>query len=853
MKFLKKLTLFIIVGTLISAYFILQTPSMLKISNPYQKLNTGILMESPFLESNRGLFGYALVSENNFLKLYLNSNTTQFAVIDKRNDHVWYSSVFTSDTSATLTTRNLQKSTIALRYLETDNTTKSINNYELSILPKTFEIIQNDDGFKIIYTLSDSLPKGFWFPTEISADRFEEKIINPFYNYEFDEFEEFTRAEMLRVLNNYYRVKEDDTSVYRLTIIRQDQTASDIGKIEVEELFYLFYVIGTYGNDIDEAGQYLETYNFDDVIFDNTQFGFEKRITNPEFVIPLKVTLNEDHLEVFVDHHAIIEKEPYEIISLRVLPYFGAQSLNVEGYMLVPEGSGALIELNNNKTTLRNYETFVYGKDMTNMNPLLSVEDIGSKMPIYGIQANTNSFLAIVEDGQHKLKITAEISGKSDRFNKVIPEYTFRDEGIYFLTDNGVKIWNQDRNLHSISTKYYFFSEEEANYSSMAHLYGKYLASIYQMMVQNEFNRGIALDIVGSYDLEDYFLFFPYKKIETLTTFKEAEIILQYFIDENIDTLDISFIGWFNDGIHHKIASNVEIDSVMGSIDDLIAFDQNNDNVNIYFDVNYMTAYQVPPLYSDQNFSRIVGGSINEQFPYDISSRLQNLSKEPTYYLKYQTIQENMLKTIDDFDKHNINSISLRQLGNTIYSDFHRGFYINRSDALNFQESALFNLSTQKNLMLNFPNTYAIAFAEYIKDMSFLGSNQRIVDQSIPFYQIAIAPYKRFSIPSINMNQREANTYYLFKAIETGAQLKFTLTYDDTSHLIQTPYNLYLATQFDKNKDTIIDLYNRHLKILGNQSYIINHTYVSDDIVIVTYSDQTTIELNYKALTFRIL
>lgn len=854
MKIVRKTAIFILIPMVIFGFFYIQSPSKLDIEYLVHGNPSDLLMETQYYSSDRRIFGYENVTENNFLRLYLNPNTTQFAVLDKRNNHVWYSSLFTSDTTATLSTRNLQKSTLALTYLETDNTTKTINNYEFSISPETFDIEYVENGFILNYSISDSKPKGYWFPTEISLERFEEKVINPFYDYEFTEEDEFTRSEMLRVLNNYYRAKEDDPSVYRLTIIRQDQTASNIGNIEVEELFYLMYVIGTYGNDVDENGQILETYNFEDVNVDNEAFGIEKTQTNPEFFVPLEVQLKQDSLEIFVDHEKIIENEPYEIISMTVLPYFGAQPKSEDGYMIIPEGSGAIIRLNNDRTQLRSYESIVYGNDMTTLNPTLTISDVGSKMPIFGLKIEENSFLAINEEGHHKMKVRAEISGKNDRFNKVNSEYLFRDEGLYFLTDNGVRIWNEERDLFSITTKYYFFSETEANYSSMARLYGSYLSSKYQIEANLEDRRGLALDIIGSYDVEDYFLFFPYKDIQVLTSFEQTQMILDTLVDSGIDIIHASYIGWFNNGINHEIASRIIPDRELGNIHTFIEYDQDNPNVRVHYDVNYMVAYERPFLYSNNHFSRIVGGTINEQFPFDISTRLRDKSKDPMYYLKYQTIQSNIEDSKVDLTKLNIESISLREMGNNLYSDFHRGFFVTRNQALEFQEGMIMQLNKEYNMMLNFPNTYAVAFSNYIKNVSYIGSNQRLADQSIPFYQMAIAPYVSYSIPSLNMNQSEIDMYYLFKAIETGAQLKYTLTFEDTSHLSQTRYNIYLSTQFEKNKHKIEALYQTYINILGDSnSYIISHEINNENIVVVTYSDDRKIELNYNDFSYRLI
>ena len=49
------------------------------------------------------------------------------------------------------------------------------------------------------------------------------------------------------------------------------------------------------------------------------------------------------------------EEHTFPIVFVEVLPYFSAAGLNDEGYILVLDGSGALIYLNNGKTWTSTY------------------------------------------------------------------------------------------------------------------------------------------------------------------------------------------------------------------------------------------------------------------------------------------------------------------------------------------------------------------------------------------------------------------------------------------------------------------------------------------------------------------
>lgn len=54
-------------------------------------------------------------------------------------------------------------------------------------------------------------------------------------------------------------------------------------------------------------------------------------------------------------------------MDIDLLEYFGAAGPEEEGYMFVPDGSGALIMFNNGKVNAPAYIGYVYGEDKTNL------------------------------------------------------------------------------------------------------------------------------------------------------------------------------------------------------------------------------------------------------------------------------------------------------------------------------------------------------------------------------------------------------------------------------------------------------------------------------------------------------
>ena len=107
--------------------------------------------------------------------------------------------------------------------------------------------------------------------------------------------------------------------------------------------------------------------------------------------------LDGDKLVVEVPLKEIEYKENYPIYYLNVLPYFGAGSTKDEGYMLVPEGGGALINFNNGKTAQNSYYANMYGWDHA-QNREAVVHETETYFNAFGIARNGSSFLCVMEE-----------------------------------------------------------------------------------------------------------------------------------------------------------------------------------------------------------------------------------------------------------------------------------------------------------------------------------------------------------------------------------------------------------------------------------------------------------------------
>gem|GEM_PF-2252988 len=852
-KIMKKILIASFLLVFAASTYALNVPPKLGVRDLYSSSAVPTLMNDEFGNFDTGVIGYSKVAENDFLALYLNASTSHFAVKDKRNNHTWFSNSTRFDPLArTETQRNLQKSTLMVTYLKFDNTTGTMNNFQFSINYKrdfadAFTIEMIDNGFKVLYRMADREPRGHWFPAYISKERFIELIQTPVFT--------FGNMTDRRNLEQYYGPMADNEDIYVIRQLTLDEETGmyDMTKLsgaQVATLFKLFYQIGYYGNKKDASDNYIEEYTLEDVEFDNAEHEVFVVTRQPEFEIPIEIKLNEDNLDARINYSGLVEKNGYEIVSIRLLPYFGAADLDKNGYLLIPEGSGGLIRFNNQKTVTASYASSIYGEDVTEIPDTLLQKDVGSMIPIFGLKSNENAMLAVIENGAAHSVVRADVGAKLDSFNKIYNEFVFRQSGTYQLALNKIPIWNKNPYVYSPNVKYYFFAGEKANYTDMAQLYGEYLKHKYRLTLLEEHPLAMHLDLLGSYSYDDFFMWFPVKKTGTLTTFAQATKIVEELKASGVDEQVLRYIGWFNEGIRHSVPNNITLDSELGSRKAFQTFysKMEGHGYPVHYDVDFVNTYASGAFYTSKNYSRVIGGLPAKFYPYDKATLRANTMLDPHHLSSTAAIDANTTKFEKNFARLGVDGISFRSLGNTLYGDFSINRQVSRIQNVLYFQDIVAKFHSYDIMMANV-HDYMLFFVDRIVDLETRSSNLIVADEAVPFYQIAIAKYIPYAMPSFNMYDRYEKDLYVLTALATGSNMKATLSYQNPTVLQDTVFLDYYQTYYESQKAFIIDAY-MSLKNAGiDGHHLIRHETISNGFVKVTYSNQKMFWINFNENT----
>ena len=169
-----------------------------------------------------------------------------------------------------------------------------------------------------------------------------------------------------------------------------------------------------------------------------------------EMEIPLEIVLNNDGtFTATVPTEQIKENRPendeegntgYQLISIHILENLGGTDRSSDGMMIVPDGSGAVINYNNGALAGDNntFEAAVYGRDMA--VGLLTAEPVEEQvtMPVMGRitrgEQGDNGLVMIATSGDEFATVHAAVTGQNvTDLNNCWFEFMMRTTDKYFM------------------------------------------------------------------------------------------------------------------------------------------------------------------------------------------------------------------------------------------------------------------------------------------------------------------------------------------------------------------------------------------------------------------------------------
>ncbi len=833
----------ILLAVIILCSTVLSNSVVLAVKNDNSKDITAIENYIPSdVEHTAVSLGFIPVISNKNFTLFYKQETAEIAVYNRNQNEVIYSNPQDVSDEITGVSYHRMKSQLYVTYYVNNTQAKYYSSYYDSVSYGQAKAKIKDDSFIVEYTFGKENYSKEMLPIAIPKDKFEKKILPKLS----DEDKE--------IVENSYKhtsIKDAKTEVARKKLIERYKN------IEDTEL----YVLDRYIPDYDVPSVYkslFSVYTKEDFVEDNSAAGGTTKVTDTSIIFTLSLiySLTNDGLSVSLDCSKLKKTESADIDQIAILEFFGSGGKNDSGYSLIPDGSGGVISFNSDKQWASAYSARIYGNDGAISYLNASTDKPVLQLPMFAIAKNNAGILAVAENGAELCSIVSDIADGAipynrtsfsanvyayDKMHVLNPEYGGGTSEIYVREETP---YNK-----RIDINYYFLQNGKNSYADIAARYRDILISDGVLAEKLTGEIPFVFELVGAVDVKKKFLGIPYTGYEVLTSFEQAEEIINSFSKKGIEDIKVKYSGWFNGGIRQTDISKVSVLSCLGGKKDLNSL-MKNKKADIYPEINVS---QVTNKLFD-NFSvkndavRLTYNETALIYPISLSRNTFDYDAKYTYLLspsKYSERIKNFTK------KYTHKNLALSDLASTLNSDFSPANYTNRITAKKNVEDSLKHLSKKASIMASAPNKYAIRFTDIMVDMPLGTMDANIFDAEIPFVQMVLSGYKDMACEPINISDNEDD---LLTLMAYNTLPNYTMMYAKSSVLKDTDYAHLYSLNFKDWQKKSIKLYTSYIKDMQKVRgcTVTGWEILAEDVIKITYDNGAVFVINKSEQSFAI-
>lgn len=552
--------------------------------------------------------------------------------------------------------------------------------------------------------------------------------------------------------------------------------------------------------------------------------------------LKLIVTFEKEGINITIPSESIKEYDELKLYSITPYRYLGTvKGDDVPGYMLIPDGIGALIRYRKPYEVANNYENEIYGKDLSfeATSNLYTVNNNGANIyaPVYGIVhgVKQNSLFAIIESGAEYGTINVQYPTENIPYSSVYTTYQYRRQYTQPMgkeESNTIKLVQANKFDYDIAYSYKILKSEDSDYVGMAKYYNQYLKEK-EILTKKETKDHISLKLetIGLEKTTGVL----FDKSIVMTTFNEYHNFINQLTSNGVKNIVGVFNGFTSDGVSWAAPKYTSISSKLGSKDDIKAL---NNSTTIYYAMDFQKASSKGSGY---NTYFDLAKKINDQrFTY------KNGDTEE-YLLNHAKTKELFNDSIKALNKYDIDNYYLTNMGNLIYSDNDTNISI--KDAITYYHKMI--QAKNKKIGLSMANDYMWDLIDDYFDFPLYSSQRLMIDDTVPFLSLVLQD-------SINLYSTNANFFAyprseLLRLIDFNVYPSFIVTNKSSQKLEKTNLNYIYSSKYEDLEEEILVYYNFVNDALKNVigQRIIERTIPSVGIVKNVYENGVTITINY--------
>ena len=781
----------------------------------------------------------SLALENDSLLFEMDPATTHFKITDKATGRTWLSNPADADKDkkAVSTNKGVLNSTLLLYYSPSGGTDIENNNYQYSIENGNFAYEVTDDTIRVIYSIGQ-IEKVYTIPYAITAERYKM-------------YTDMMSGKDKKKVSGYYS-KQTPASLDKLSAEEKEAMLALYPSLAEQELYIMKSNISASNKENAQTVFASLGYTQEDYELDQQLIAGKKEEIKPVFNVAMEYRLEGDDLVVSVPMQDMRYRKEFPITYVTVLPMFGAAGVDQEGFIMVPEGGGALINYNNGKLRQNSYFANLYGWDYA-LKRSEVVSETQALYPVFGMTGNGGSFICVIEGASAFAGIQADISMRYNSYNHASAKYNVihgEEYNVSAKTAQIVKMFEKQIPEETIVQRYTFIDSE--SYVDMAKAYGEYLKKNNPALndVNDNADMPVNVELIGAISKTVVKFGAPVESAVPATTFEDAEGIITSLKENGVSNLSVRFSGWSNGGVNQRVLNNVKIVKKLGGeegMKNLIAHAEEN-GVDLYFDGISCFAYNSGMLRGFSPFNDSARHATREQVKIDDYSYItyRKVSWKDAFQLvKPSYASEMATNLITKLDEVGAAGVAFRDIGSLLSADY------NPKDLVTREQVKEMNIETlkeaqAKNQLIQIKEgfDFALPYATMVTDMNLTGNNYTIIDSSVPFYQIAIHGNVEYTGQPINTSADWETE--LLNCAQYGAGLNFTFMAEDAKIVQETYHSSLYGSYYTGWAETvrkIVNDYQTSMKGL-NQIEIVDHE-ILGDVTVTTYADGRSVYVNY--------
>lgn len=557
----------------------------------------------------------------------------------------------------------------------------------------------------------------------------------------------------------------------------------------------------------------------------------------------------EDGSELKVKAETVheVSATSYTVASFLVYPFLGSSTLaESEGYMIIPDGQGAIISLEDNEKRFNSpYLKTVYGTNIGTTDVLYSEDYVASEdvlMPVYGIVHTDDQigFLGVIEGGDTAATIMAYPNGVTLSQNWVAGEVTYRmvyKQPMGSGTTGSVTTRTETQRKFDVGFRFLLEDGDTANYAGLAVAYRNYLEEKGTFKNADKRAFDVELDFLGM-ERENFVLG---KQDVVMTSFEQAGEILTTLKSKGVEHMNVIYRGWQTNGLTGGLPTNsFDPAKSLGGANGLKALRERAAlmGVELSLEADVLTLNpEAHPTLTYSAFKKITSQTFVKP-SFGMVWGNQN-------YLTPTASRDAAARLTREMKDNGLKGISFRGITEIMADYYYKDTYHDSGELAAIYTQILADANDSFSTTLVNANAYLWPEADALSDLPIGGSDYTYTDAEIPFLAIALSGEIPCYAEYVNF---QANSHeFLLHLLEQGVRPSFLLTFEDPIELQQTNSSDIYSSRYELYESIIVSWYrdlSELAEIVGPEGKIMNHVR-QGDLACVTWDNGTRVYLNF--------